>query len=197
MSLELLDHKLTLLINSWNSPITDPIWVFFSDKLVWAPFYATVVGFLIWRFGWKKGLIAVLTIAFTILCIDQTCNFFKDLVARLRPCNDPNIVAQGLHILEGVSEKYKYGFFSGHSANAFGFALASVLAFKQDRRLEGNKWLKLYIWLVPVWAFLVAISRVFVGKHFVGDILVGFFAGSLIAYIIHKAVTAIYLRLAE
>jgi undecaprenyl-diphosphatase len=38
--------------------------------------------------------------------------------------------------------------------------------------------------LLIVWALLVGFSRVFVGKHFLGDVLVGFVIGALIAYLI-------------
>ena len=63
-----IDQLVTLEINSWDSPITDPIWQFFSDKLVWAPMYAAIIALLIWKLGWKKGLLvlagALLTFGF-------------------------------------------------------------------------------------------------------------------------------------
>ena len=49
-----IDQLLTLEINSWNSFITDPVWQFFSDKLVWAPMYAAIIALLIWKLGWKR-----------------------------------------------------------------------------------------------------------------------------------------------
>ena len=63
-----LDQQLTLTINSWHSAFTDPIWAFFSNKVVWIPMYAAIVALLIWKLGWKKGLMvvaaAVLTFGF-------------------------------------------------------------------------------------------------------------------------------------
>jgi undecaprenyl-diphosphatase len=32
------------------------------------------------------------------------------------------------------------------------------------------------------WAFMVAISRIFVGKHYLGDVIVGILVGSLAGY---------------
>ena len=46
-----IDQLLTLEINSWNSFITDPVWQFFSDKLVWAPMYVAIIALLIWKLG--------------------------------------------------------------------------------------------------------------------------------------------------
>jgi undecaprenyl-diphosphatase len=47
---------------------------------------------------------------------------------------------------------------------------------------ETPLWLKIYaIWMF-IWAPLVAISRVFVGKHYLGDVLVGALVGGLAGY---------------
>ena len=53
------DQNLTLKINSWNSSFSDPIWEFLSDIPVWIPMYVLIVAFIIWRLGWKKGLVVV------------------------------------------------------------------------------------------------------------------------------------------
>ena len=52
-----LDQKVTLVINDMDSPVTDSIWQFFSNIPVWIPMYAVIIAALIWRLGWKKGLI--------------------------------------------------------------------------------------------------------------------------------------------
>ena len=44
------------------------------------------------------------------------------------------------------------------------------------------KWLKAYGWWMFFWAFMVAVSRIFVGKHYLGDVLVGILVGSLAGY---------------
>jgi undecaprenyl-diphosphatase len=41
------------------------------------------------------------------------------------------------------------------------------------------KWLKAYGWWMFFWAFMVAVSRIFVGKHYLGDVIVGILVGSL------------------
>ena len=41
-------------------------------------------------------------------------------------------------------------------------------------------------WLLFSWAALVGISRIFVGKHFLGDVLVGTAVGLLFGWIIGK-----------
>ena len=46
-----------------------------------------------------------------------------------------------------------------------------------------------------IWAFLVAISRIFVGKHFLGDVIVGIIVGICIGLIISRLINYIINRL--
>ena len=55
---------------------------------------------------------------------------------------------------------------------------------------------KAYAWGVFVWAFLVSLSRVFMAKHFIGDILVGALAGLAIGFLMGFAARLICKRLA-
>lgn len=180
MDIVALDQSLTLLINSWNSAITDPVWIIFSNRWVWAPLYLGVAAVLVREMGWKRGVFAILTLALTILCVDQCCNLVKNTVMRPRPCNTESMLAGGLNVLENIS--LSYSFFSGHSANAFAFALGSVLVFRKIK--PATKGYRLYSVLIFVWASLVGVSRVFVGKHYLGDVLAGCLAGLLIAWLI-------------
>lgn len=167
-----LDQRLTLEINSWDSAITDPIWQFFSDIPVWIPMYVLIVAGLIWRLGWKKGLIMTLAAAATFGFCDQFSNFIKDLVCRVRPLNDGYMLENGLNVLEHASRSFS--FFSAHSANSFGLATCTVIGFRLDKRLRYNGYA---IWMY-FWATMVAFSRIFVGKHYLGDILAGALIGA-------------------
>ena len=164
------DQDLTLKFNSWHSDFSDPFWSFFSDIPVWIPMYVLIVAFVIWRLGWKRGLIVVAGAVLTFAFCDQFSNFVKDTVARLRPLHDEYMINQGLHILEKGG---KYGFFSAHSAKSFGLATSTLIGLRLDKRLKYRGYA---VWMYT-WATLVAFSRVFVGKHYLGDILVGAIVG--------------------
>lgn len=166
------DQNLTLEINSWDSPVTDPVWQFFSDIPVWIPMYVLIVACLIWRLGWKKGLIMTLAAVATFGFCDQFSNLIKDLVCRVRPLNDAYMLENGLNVLEGASRSFS--FFSAHSANAFGLATSTLIGFRLDKRLK----YKGYAMWMFFWASMVALSRVFVGKHYLGDILAGALIGA-------------------
>jgi undecaprenyl-diphosphatase len=184
------DQQVTLAINSWSTPVTDPLWQFFSNIPVWIPMYVLIVALLVWRLGWKKGLIIVLAAAATFGFCDQFSNLIKDLVGRVRPLNDEFMKANGLVVLEKGSRSFS--FFSAHAANAFGLAACTSIGLKMDGRwfpAGGSPvaWGKAYIWWMFCWAFLVAVSRIFVGKHYLGDVLagalIGMAAGATFAYL--------------
>ena len=132
--------------------------------------YAAIVALLIWRLGWKKGLIAIAGVLLTFGFCDQFSNVIKYAVCRIRPVNDEFMIAQGLHILETGGG---YGFFSAHAANSFGLAASTYLGIHMDKRM---KWRGYAAWIF-FWAGMVAMSRVFVGKHYLGDVIVGSIVG--------------------
>ncbi|MGM9736055.1 MAG: phosphatase PAP2 family protein [Candidatus Cryptobacteroides sp.] len=178
--LEQLDQELTLAINSLHTSFTDPIMWFFSNKLVWIPMYVAILGLMLWKLGWKKMLVVLLGVVVTIVLCDQTANLFKHHFHRIRPLHNPLMVEKGLHILERGGG---FSFFSAHAANAFGITCCTILTFLRNTASTGKRqdpYIRFYcIWMV-IWAFMVSTSRIFVGKHFLGDVIVGMVVGILI-----------------
>ena len=169
-----LDQQLTLTINSWHSAFTDPIWAFFSNKVVWIPMYVAIVALLIWKLGWKKGLMVVAAAALTFGFCDQFSNLIKHAVGRIRPLHDEFMKANGLHVLERGGG---YSFFSAHAANAFGLACSTFTGLRK-LLTQKPKWLTAYGSWMFFWAAMVSISRIFVGKHYLGDVIVGSIVGA-------------------
>ena len=192
-----LDQQLTLAINSWNSAVTDPIWAFLSMKLVWVPLYVAILALIIWKLGWKKGGILVLGAVLTIVFCDQFANLIKFSVARIRPLHDDFMVSNGLNILELGGG---YSFFSAHAANSFGLAGCTWFGLKNCLKDSPDtvnaKIVKWYGWFMFTWASLVAISRIFVGKHYLGDVIVGTIVGLAFGCSLGIAASLINRRLA-
>lgn len=161
------DRDMTLAINALHNSSTDLFWMMMSDKSTWIPLYVLTAAFLFWRLGWRKAVAVMVACGLTILACDQTAQLLKYSVARLRPCYSTPNLEDGLRILEGRGSLF--GFFSAHAADSFGFALCICSALKMDGG-HGNRSYKTAILL---WAALVAISRVFVGKHYLGDVVTG------------------------
>lgn len=169
-----LDREATLALNGLGGGWIDDVMVFASHKLTWVPLYAALIVFLFYRLGWKRALVFLAAAALTFLACDQLSNVFKYGFERLRPCHNAWMTENGLRVLERRGGYY--GFFSAHAANVFGVACCVLPAFLSDRRLR-------YRGLAAglfTWATLVSVSRVFVGKHFLGDVLVGALIGTAV-----------------
>lgn len=168
---EIIDRELTLSLNSLHSPASDSFWLFMTGRPATFALFAVVIVFLIWRLGWKKGLIVIASCLLCVAACDQFANLIKATTHRLRPVNDPQMLIAGLHVLEEPGNLY--GFFSAHAANVLGVAVCSKIGFTNDK----SRSYRGYGMFVILWAVLVGISRVFVGKHFLGDVMVGFAVG--------------------
>lgn len=171
-----LDKDITLAINACGSDFTDWMWMLFSNREIWYVLYVAVLVFFFIRLGWKRATVATLMCILTVVCCDQLGNLVKDTVQRLRPCEDGEMIARGLRMLE--CKGGLYGFFSAHAANAMGFAVCSLKAFRYDGRKA-----RPYAIGIVLWALMVGASRVFVGKHFLGDVCVGFVVGALVGFV--------------
>ncbi len=163
-----LDKNLFLFLNGLGSPYLDSFMIFMSDKYVWIPLYLVLIFFLAKTYG-RHVYQPLLVIGLIILCTDQTtASFMKPFFERFRPCKDPEL--EGLvHIVDKC--RGLYGFASGHSANSF--AVAGFFFFT-ERSKKGI--------LLLVWAGIIAYSRVYLGVHYPGDILVGAGIGLLFSY---------------
>lgn len=172
------DQELTLLINSWSTPATDAFWVMMSDKLFWTPTYAVCAFFLFKRLGWKRALVVLASVGAAFAICDQFSNLIKHAVLRLRPGYSYWMLDGGLNVLEGRGGFY--GFFSAHAANAYATAFCLTIGFRNDTTHTYNAFCK---WALA-WAMLVSISRIFVGKHYLGDVIVGAIIGAVIGYLV-------------
>ena len=169
MDLIQLDHQVTLWINNLDTPGMYPTWMAFSDNRIWFLAYALVMGWMIWKLGWKKGVLLSLSLILCVVLTDQLSGVVKAHFTRLRPCYDTWMLDNGLLLPYGQIG-HLYGFFSSHAANVWGFVAASVLGVAWNGKPKAYK---AYGWGVSIWATLVCVSRIMLGAHFLGDILVG------------------------
>mgnify|MGYP002626247678 FL=1 len=161
------DQELTLAINSWSVPWSDGFWTMMSDIKFWIPAYFFCFYFLFRTLGWKKALIVIASAALAFGLCDQVSNLVKHSVSRLRPCYSFPMLDGGLNVLE--KRGGFFGFFSAHAANAFAFAVCMILGFSNDKAHSYSA----FRTGILCWATLVSVSRIFVGKHYLGDVLVG------------------------
>ena len=156
-----LDTRLFLAINGLHNVVWDSIMWWISGKFTWWPFYLLILVYL----GVKRKFELLAMILFIVLGItltDQTSvHLFKNVFQRLRPCHEP--LLEGMVHLVNNKCGGQYGFVSSHAANTFGVAL---LVISWSRRH----------WMTAVmltWALLVGYSRIYLGMHYPGDVIVG------------------------
>ena len=166
-----LDRELFLELNSsFHNPWLDQLMMFLSTTTAWIPLYLFLLYLLIKNYG-KHTWLILLAVALTILLADQiTSSIMKPFFERLRPSHEPSL-AERVYIVNQYRGG-KFGFASSHAANTFGIATLMWLVLKAYRP---------WISLLFLWAVFVGYTRIYLGVHYPGDILAGFFVGFLCA----------------
>jgi undecaprenyl-diphosphatase len=165
-----LDREIFLYLNGHHAPWLDPIMLFVTETLSWLPLHLFLL-YLIFKDHQKKGWFVLIGLVITIVLADQvTSTLMKPYFARFRPSHEPTLQSL-VHIVNGYKGG-KFGFASSHAANTFGVATFLFLLFGKTRR---------WIILLFLWAALVTYSRIYLGVHYPGDILVGGLVGMLSA----------------
>lgn len=157
---------------SLSNPLFDAMLPFFREKWFWAPAYLFVVAFTWINFRRKRWVIVLGLIAAVGLSDFTSSTLVKKNAQRLRPCNDPAMIANV--VLRTGSCGSGYSFTSSHAANHFAVAVFLIGMFGGLAR-----------WVRPaslVWATSIALAQVYVGVHYPGDVLCGALLGMAIGW---------------
>lgn len=190
-----LDEGFFWWINSHHAPLFDwTLWIF-SQPWSWLIVLLAVYAVVVLRHDRKNWLWILIGIALCFLLADQISNnAIKDGVQRLRPCYAFENVRM-FHTGRGGS----YGFVSSHAANAFAVAMFLSLAYGGRRKKMGgeksptdNSYKSPPLpYLLIVWAAIVGYSRIYLGKHFPGDVVCGGLLGLGIGATVYFAISRI------
>ena len=170
------DTELFIYLNSLGTKTWDPFWLAYTSKFNWIPFYALLLYLIFKQIGTKPMIITIMVVAVMILITDQTTNVFKHGFQRMRPCHLAQIIDSMRLVRSGCGGQY--GFFSGHASNTMAAAIFIGMTLK-------NRF-KYLIYILIVWAFLMAYSRVYIGVHYPLDIIIGMLFGLLTGYSFYR-----------
>lgn len=164
------------LLNGSDSTYLDSLMWLWSGKIVWLPLAVFIIAVLVYKKDWKESLLILLSIVLVITLCDQFASHLcKPIFARFRPTHHPDFMEQVKTVFNYRGGRY--GFMSSHAANAFGFAVFMALLFRYTP----------FTWSILVWAFITSYSRIYLGVHFISDIvpggIIGVFFGFLVYYI--------------
>ena len=162
-------------LNGSDSAFLDRFMWLSTGKEVWLPLAVLIIGVLVYKKNWRESLLIILAIALVVLLCDQFASHVcKPLFTRFRPTHHPDFMEQVKTVFN-----YRgglYGFISSHAANAFGFATLMALIMK-------NRW---FGWTLFLWATLTAYTRIYLGVHFISDVVPGMVVGTLFGYVVYR-----------
>ena len=170
-----IDTQLTLFLNGSDSVMLDAIAVTATKTSTWIPLGILLLYVLMRMKDWKNALLVILCVGIAITLADQMASgIFKPLVARLRPSHNPEL--QGVIDIVGDYRGGRYGFFSSHAANTCAVAVFLSLLFRK----------RVFTVAICSWAMVNSWTRLYLGVHYVGDIMVGVIWGAFVGWMVFR-----------
>ena len=168
------ERNIFFFLNGSDSTLLDNFFYIYTYKWSWLIFYVCFLGVFIYKKEWREIVCILGSLFLLILLTDQlSSGFFKPFFHRFRPTHHPDFMEHVKMVFNYRGGNY--GFISGHATNAFGFATFCALIFRN----------KLFTCTIFLFAFLNAYSRVYIGVHFISDVIIGAFIGMLIAVLVY------------
>ncbi|MDR0686176.1 MAG: phosphatase PAP2 family protein [Dysgonamonadaceae bacterium] len=178
----IFERDLFFALNGCDSNLLDNFFYLYTYKWTWVLFYACFLSSFLMCKKWREIFCIILAISLLVLVCDQlSSHVFKPLFQRWRPTNHPDF-RDIVDVFKYGTYEYRgsgYGFISGHATNSMGFAVFAALVLR-------NKFFTVSIML---FALLMGYSRIYLGRHFISDVVVGWVVGAAAGYGIYKLYT--------
>ncbi len=179
-----LERDLFFMLNGSDSQLLDDWMWTVSGRFVWIPLILIILFLFFYRTPHKQALVVTLFFILVFVLSDQlSSGICKPFFERFRPTHHPDF-KELVDMVNGYRGG-KYGFISGHATNSFGIALFLSLLFRHRG-----------VTLTALsWAALNSYTRIYLGVHFISDIVAGMLAGSLLAFLLYQLMMLLMHRL--
>lgn len=170
--IQTIDADALLWINSHHTEFFDRFFKIFTGRYVWIAMYVSLLAMMVKAWGWKRAIVVALLVGACVGLADQFCaTLLRPVFARPRPSQPDSGISELVTLVNGYRGGH-YGFPSCHGANSFALVVAVGMAVRSVS----------VRWMLIVWAVLNCYTRMYLGVHYPGDILVGAAIGSAIAW---------------
>jgi len=166
------DQQLFILINGLHHPVLDSGMLIITSRYYPIPLYLLLIIAIIWKYKIKGLWVVVALVAAVLLANHLTSEIMKPMIGRLRPCRNPDLDAH-IHLI--VVCKSVYGMASSHASNSMALITALWLLMRRHNQ---------YIPYLFIWVILVNYSRIYIGVHYPGDVMVGTLVGALASILV-------------
>lgn len=174
------DKQVLIFLNGLGTETWDSFWLFATKQFNWTPLFLLILFVLFRHLGWKRGLFLLFFTALLIAFTDQFTNLIRIVFKRLRPVNDPTVV----EYLRIQIRPKNYSFTSGHATTSTAVAIFLIRVLKPYVK---------YIVYFLVFPLVFSYSRLYLGVHYLTDVVAGACIGitiAQVAFYIHRALEA-------
>jgi undecaprenyl-diphosphatase len=179
-TLESFDREALLAVNGSDSLFLDRVAHVLTTAITWVPLYISLFVVVLRNNDNFRKVLMILGAAGMCVLLAGTVDdvIVKPTVARWRPTHDPVIGAM-VDVVDGYRGG-RYGFFSAHAANTFSIAIFFCWLVRS----------RLLSTALVIWSLTNCWTRLYLGVHFPGDILVGltwgFLVGTFVYYVFFR-----------
>lgn len=179
-----IDTELMLFLNGWHNHFWNGFMQLCTVTQTWTLFFIALA-FCVWKnYPRKSAFFIFLGIGLVIFLSDKTSvQILRPFFQRMRPGNLDNPISPEIFVYAG-HRGGPFGFPSAHAANTFGAAFFILWCIRK----------RAITLTALIWATLVCYTRIYLGKHYPGDLLfgasVGFFYATAVYFCIKKWIKA-------
>jgi undecaprenyl-diphosphatase len=175
------DKELLLWFNGSQSLYLDSLVRTLTNALTWVPLYLSLFYVVLKNNDTVQKIFFIVACAGLCVLLAGTIDdeIVKPTVARWRPTHDPQI-----GLLVDIVDGYRggnYGFFSAHASNTFSLTIFFWWLIRS----------RLLTSAMVLWSLTNCWTRMYLGVHFTGDIIVGLCWGAIcgsLAYLLYRRV---------